>query len=277
MRRVASLTLALAGLAFSSVAFAGDEAEDHENYLKADELDTGDVVIKSKKAIAQEDHIALKLEIQNSTSDWIFLKKHEMVIDADGQELKPYDGKEKPSLIIEPDKKKSLSLKLKGSGLHVEEATVTFSGLYKANAKGEVLKLGEFQLPPSQNNVDVGSFSCDVTFHDQATKITTTKWECTYNGDGIGYIDASQIGVKIQTGAEFGNTFRKNKEAMLTKGESAKFTSTFEIEKRIIDMQFATMQLQWRKTFSESKIQPLDAEDMEFELDEELTAEKNAE
>lgn len=276
MRRLASLTLALTGLALSSVAFAGDDPEDHENYLKADELDTGDVVITAKKVIAQEDHVALKFDIQNSTSDWIFLKKHEMVIDADGQELKPYGGKEKPSLVIAPDKKKGLSLKVKGSGLHVEEATVTFSGLYKANAKGEVLKLGEFQLPPSQNNVDVGPFNCDVTSHSQETKITKTGWECTYTGEGIGYIDASQVGVKIQTGQEFGNTFRKNKEAMLKKGESAKFTTTFEIEKRIVDMQFATMQLQWRKTFSESKIQPLDAEEMDFELDEELTAEKNA-
>ena len=219
----------------------------------------------------------VKFDIKNQTSDWIFLKKHEMVIDADGQELKPFDGKEKPALVIAPDKNKGLSLKLKGENLHVETVTVTFSGLYKAAATGKTLEVGEFQLPPSQNNVDVGPFACNVTSHDQATKITTTKWDCTYTGDGIGMIDASQVGVKIQTGAEFSNTFRKNKEARLMKGESAKFTTTFEIEKRIIDMQFATMQLQWRKTFSESKIQPLDAAEVEFELDEELTAEKNAE
>lgn len=41
MRRAVSLSLALAGLAFSSAALAGDDPEDHENHLKAEEVDTG--------------------------------------------------------------------------------------------------------------------------------------------------------------------------------------------------------------------------------------------
>ncbi len=253
----------------------GPDENDHENWLKADDLDTGDILVTAKKAIAQGNKINLSLGFKNQTSDWIFLKKHEMVLNAGGQELKPYDGKEKPSLVIEPDGKATLPLKFGGSDLHVEKMTLTFSGLYKAAAKGEVKKAADFQLPPSQNNVTAGNFECAVLNHKQETSDTTTKWECEYTGDGIGYVDASQIGVKLQTGAEYSNTFRKNKEARLQKGEKTSFTTSFVIEKRIIDMQFATMTMLWRDTFAESEIVALDAEDMDFELDEATTTEKN--
>lgn len=283
MRRFTALSFAALLLAASPSALAGKAAKEdatpdpneHENHLQAEDLDTGDVLITFKKAIAQGNKINFSLGVKNQTGDWSFIKKHELVVTADGQELKPFDGKEKPSLILEPDGKKGLSFKVGGSGLHVEEATVTFSGLYKADSKGRVKKAKDFQLPPSQNNVAAGNFACTVTDHSQETKITITKWECEYTGDGIGYIDPSQIGVKLQTDAEYSNTFRKNKTAMLTRGEKARFTTTFEIEARIIDMQFATMALLWRDTFSESEIEPLEAEVMEFELNEELTAEKN--
>ncbi len=280
MRRIAAVSLALSVLFSSSLALAGKkdkepDPNEHENWLQADELDTGDILVTLKKAIAQGNKINLSVDVKNQTNDWIFIKKHELVFDAGGQTLQPYGGKEKPSLIIPPDKKKGLSVKVGGEGLHVEEMTVTFSGVFKAAAKGEVKKAADFQLPPARNSVTAGNFDCTVLSHSQETKVTATKWECEYTGEGIGYIDAREIGVKIQTGAEYSSTFRKNKAAMLTKGEKAKFTTTFEIEPRIVDMQFATMALLWRDTFAESEIEALDAEDMEFELNEELTTEKN--
>ncbi|MCO4769575.1 MAG: hypothetical protein KDA24_06045 [Deltaproteobacteria bacterium] len=275
MRSLTLLALA-ASLALSPVAFAGDEDDKHENYFKTDDnLDLGDLVVEAGNVNAQEDVVVFKAKMKNATSDWIFVKKHEIEFDVGGQTMKPFDGKEKPSIVIDPEGKKSLSLKLKGSGLHVDEITVDFKGVYKASSSGETLAGPEFVLPPAKNKAELGPFKCSVTAHDQATKVTKTSWECQYTGDGIGYIDASGISVKIQTGDEFASTFRKNKPAMLKHNEKAKFTTTFEIEKRIVDMQFATLELHWGDTFSEAKLESVDSDTWDFELDEELTAEKN--
>jgi len=272
MRTLTLLALA-ASLAFAPSAFADDDK--HENYFKADELDLGDITVEMKNANAQDDVLVFKTKVNNQTQDWIFIKKHELEFEVGDQTLQPYDGKEKPALVIDPEKSKSLSLKIKGSGLHVDEFTVDFKGVYKAAAKGKTAKGPEFVLPPAKNKAELGPFECKVTSHDQATKVTKTTWECTYTGDGIGYVDASGISVKIQTGEEFASTFRKNKPAMLKHNESTKFTTTFEIEKRIVDMQFATLELLWNDTFSESKLEAVDSDTWDFELDEELTAEKN--
>ena len=271
MRRLSSLALALS-LFGASTALAGDE---HENWLRADALDLGEASLELKSCIAQETQINLDFKVSNVTADYIFVKKHELVIKAGDQSLKPFDGKEKPAVLIDPNGKKSIPLKVTGAGLHVEAVTLTTSGFYKASGSGTPLKLDDFQLPPSNNNVEVGPFKCAVTSHSQATKITTTKWSCTYSGQGVGYVDASKIGVKIATGTEFANTARTNKPAMLSPGETATFVTTFEIEKRIIDMQFATMQLQWREALAEAPIEALDAQDWELELDAAITADKN--
>lgn len=272
MRSVSAVVL-IAALAASPAALA--EEEGHENWLAGDELDLGDAVVELKSAIAQDDKINLKADVKNAGTDWIFLKKHELVFKAGDQTLKPWDGNEKPPLVIPPEKSKGLSVAVKGAGLHVEELTVDFQGMYKASSTGEPVEAADFQLPPTTNNVTYGNFDCSVTYHDQATKVTKTQWECTYTGDGIGYIDPAKLGVKIQTGQEFASTFRKNKTAMLEHNEKAKFTTTFEVEKRIVDMQFATMQILWRDTFSEAKLQPIDSMEWDLEIDEALTAEKN--
>ena len=61
---------------------------------------------------------------------------------------------------------------------------------------------------------------------------------------------------------------------MLKPGDKGSFAAVFHIEKRVSDMQFSTLQILWRNTFAESKIEPLDVEDVEFEFDASLTAEK---
>jgi hypothetical protein len=283
MRSFSILSLAFA-LALTPPAFAGEDEEeeadaptdDHENHMKTDDnLDLGDIVVESSSMIAQETRVDFKGKVRNQGNDWIFVKRHEVEFALGGNTVKAFEGKEKPDLVIEPEKSKTLQLKLKGTGLHVDKLTVDMKGVYKASASGTPLPGVPFVLPPASNNAEFGPFNCSVTSHDQATKMTKTTWECQYTGDGIGYIDASKISVKIQSGEQFANTFRKNKNAMLMHNDKAKFTTTFEIEKRIVDMQFATLELLWGDTFAEAKLKSVDSDTWDFELDEALTAEKN--
>jgi hypothetical protein len=274
--RIGILLVLVASLIVTPAAFASDDEDKHENYLKTSEdLDLGEVVVEAGTVTAQENVVVFKAKMKNVTQDWIFVRKHEIEFQIGGKTVKPYSGKEKPAIVIGPEKSKSLSLKLKGSGFHVEEMTVDFKGIYKAAATGEVMVGSKFVYPPSSNNVSMGPFKCSVTSHDQATKVTKTTWECQYTGDGIGYVDASGLSVKIESGEQFASTFRKNKKVMLKHNEKAKFTTTFEIEKRIVDMQFAQLELLWGETFSESQLEAVDSDSWDFEFDEELTAEKN--
>ena len=84
MRQLASLVIA-ASLAIAPSALAGDEAEDHENWLKTDDnLDLGDLQVEAGNVIAQEEHVVFKAKMLNQTSDWLFVKKHELEFTIDG-------------------------------------------------------------------------------------------------------------------------------------------------------------------------------------------------
>ena len=63
-------------------------------------------------------------------------------------------------------------------------------------------------------------------------------------------------------------------ESLLKPGDKARFAGYFHIEYRTTDMQHSVLQVVWRNTFTESKIEPLDVEEVEFEFDAALTREK---
>ncbi len=274
--RISLLLVSVALLIWSPPAFGGDEEDKHENYLATSgALDLGALVVEAGTVSAQDDVVVFKAKMINQTGDWIFVKRQELAFQLGEKTIQPYSGKEKPEIVISPEKTKPLSLKLKGSGLHVDKMSVDFKGVYKAAARGQTMEGPKFVLPPASNSATMGPFNCSVLSHDQATKVTKTVWECQYSGDGVGYVDASSLSVKIESGEQFASTFRKNKRAVLRHNEKTKFTTTFEIEKRIVDMQFATLDLLWGETFSESTIEPVESATWDFEIDEELTAEKN--
>jgi len=62
---------------------------------------------------------------------------------------------------------------------------------------------------------------------------------------------------------------------MLQPGDKHTFNAFFTVEPRFADMQFAQMVIQWGDTFSESTIEEVDMGTVDFEFDEEKTAEKN--
>jgi hypothetical protein len=282
--RTASAALVATSLLAASPASAGDDPRNYFALPDAIELDG--VRIEFREVWAEEGYVKVKAKITNETADYIFFHKHEATFDGDFGTLQAHDGKKKKPVIIHPKKSKNHTWKIDGeSGFLVKDFEMKMGGFYKVGSDGAVVEAGEFTLPASRNDFEAGPFRCKLAKQVyQATKETKAEFECSYNGEAIGWIDSKSLAMRLDQaseksksdseGKEFANDDKKLKKTMLKPGDKGSFAAVFHIEKRVSDMQFSTLQILWRNTFAESKIEPLDVEDVEFELDASLTAEK---
>jgi len=253
------------------------QAGDHENHMQeVDPIEEGDYRIDFSDVHCQEEFALAKAAIANNTSDYLIVRRESAVFDIAGKEVQPNDGKAKKPLIIKPRSTKKHTYKVKADGgYHVDEFSIQLDGFYSAAAVGEPIKAPDFTLPATNNNFDAGPFSCNLKGLKQETKETVAQFSCTYNGEAIGFIDPTQLGVRIESGQEFANVDRKAASKLLEPGDKHTFKAVFTIEYKIVDMQFATMFVVWRDTFSESALEEVDMGEVAFELDEAKTAEKN--
>lgn len=257
-----------------SLAVAGG---DHENHFKdVDPIEEGDFRIDFSDQHCQEEFVMVKASIRNDGGDYLIVRKEEATFEVAGKKVQMYDGEKKKPLIIKPRSKKSHTYKVKADGgYHVDEFNLQLGGYYTASAQGEALEAPDFQLPASRNDFKAGPFSCKLTGLKQETKETAATFSCTYNGESIGFIDSTLLGVRIEGGQEFANDDRKAAKQLMEPGSKHSFKAVFHIEYKITDMQFATMHVVWRDTFSESALDEVDMGEVDFELDEAKTAEKN--
>ena len=75
--------------------------------------------------------------------------------------------------------------------------------------------------------------------------------------------------------SEYANADNKQDAFLLSKGESETFTASFKIPGKVVDMQFANMEIIWRDTFKDCKAILLDDLTTEITVDEGKTAAKN--
>jgi len=262
------------------VAAAGDEDEDHENWMVvADPVSIDDLTIHLKGAHAQATLIQVKAKIVNDGNDYYYFQPSAPVFDLGKKQEQPNGGKDKKPKLIKPGGSMSQTLKIKAdSGLHVDEFTLTLAGFSKVAAKGAVHEAEEFQLPAARNSFSAGPFDCSLDSAKLTTGVSTLKFECTYTGKNVGWVDTREMGIRAPNGQEFANADGKATKTLVEAGGTVKMTGVFKAEKKAaggLDMQFDKFHLLWRNTFSESKLEPVDAEEVDYEMDEELTKEKN--
>jgi hypothetical protein len=285
IRSIAAAALGPAFLMISAPASAGDDPRNYFELPDAVELDG--VRIEFREVWAEEDYIKVKVKITNETADYIFFYKHEAEFDVgDLGKLKAHDGKKKKPKIIDPKKSKNHTWKVDGAGgFFVKGFELDIGGFYRVSPDGEVLEAPNFQLPAARNDFEAGPFKCKLAKKvHQETKETKAEFECRYSGDAIGWVDSASLGVKVTKasedsksrveGMEFANNDKKPKKTMLKPGDTGSFAAVFNIEFKQTDMQFSVLHILWRNTFAESAVEPLDTEEVEFEWDEALTAEK---
>jgi hypothetical protein len=260
-----------------NISFAQDVNDPkHENHFKKIEnIENEYFKIEINDAHAQQAFCQMKLKVTNKTKDYILIYPEEMVFNLKQGSFSPEPKRGGSAIIIAPHKNKSFTAKVaKETNYHVEQFTIEIKGFYLVSTYIEGLPTEKFQLPANKNHFETGNFKVSLSDSKQVTKETVAKFACTYQGDKIGIIDASRLMVTTEKG-DYANAYRKSKVLLMQKGDKEKFVAKFEIEGRVLDMQFATMHIDWKDTFKEADKEPLESYKINFELDPELTAAKN--
>ncbi len=242
-------------------------------YKTPNPIETKDYKISFKDIVSKFDYIKMAVIIDNYSDDYLLMKNQEnKFILAFGD----YKSKPKVSYVL-PRKTRKQTLKVDGdTRFLVDSFTVAINGLYKLKAKGEVIKLDDFQIPASKNIVKTDAFTIHLLKQKKSTKETYLLFECTYNGDKVGIIDAKNISVKVEGKDEvYANDDKKAKTRFLQKGEKTKIKAIFHIPGRVADMQFANMIMQWNDTFIESTPEKINKTKVKFVIDRGLTHAKN--
>ncbi|MDB4655876.1 hypothetical protein OAE48_03415 [Flavobacteriales bacterium] len=283
MKQITSLALMAAfAISFSNSVLAQkkgkkdpkDDPKYTHYYTDVEEaIEVKEVVLEFTNGVSRLDMCKFKTKFTNNTSDFLLINPSEFTITTDGIAHNP---KEK-EFMLDPNEKKSKTIDVKGGeGLRAESIEVAPEGFARISADGTPVKMMEFQLPASVNNIESGNFSINLKQLKQETKETWARFEVTYNGDDYGIVDPSRISVTIESGQQFANDNRKSKTIMLEKGDKKTISAIFHIPAKVVDMQFATLMVQWGDAMMETKAEPFTIDDsVTFELDQTLTDEKN--
>lgn len=271
----AAVLLLLFGASVNSFAQKGKDNPKYTHYYVdvEDPIETKEVTLTFTNGVSRIDFMKFKTKFENNSSDFILVEPSKFTVTTDGISHNP---KEK-SFILDPGEKKSKTIDVKeGEGLLAETVEVAPEGFSIISIDGKTVSFPDFQLPASVNNLENGDFSINLKNLKQETKETWARFEIKYDGDGYAIVDPSRISVKIESGQQFANDNRKSKTILLEKGDKKVVSAIFHIPAKVVDMQFATMFVQWGDAIMETSASPFEIdESVTFELDEVLTNDKN--
>ena len=241
-------------------------------YNDAQKTENNEYIITIEDVVSNVKTAKFKIKITNKTSDYLLFKGEECVYTGNTTTI---NAQEKPAF-IEPFSSKTKVIEFKGTeGLHLDKFNIDIKGLYRIAIGENNFSAPDFQLPPSSKDFTSGPFVCTLLRTEQETQSTWARFSCKYNGQKIGFINPGKCVVKLPDGKEFSSTNLKSIAEMLLPGEESKFMADFQIPAKTADMQFTTMNIVWKESFSESTAKPLSNQKLTFEIDPAKTAAKN--
>lgn len=243
------------------------------HYKDVPEFETDDYTLKITGAEAQQTFTKFKIQISNKSIDYLVVRLGEISFIYDFGKLNPKDRE----FIIEPggSLSKVVSVSSPDKDFHIKSLSVNISGIYKLKKNGKVINMPDFQLPANKNVVKYENISCKLNNLKKKTDQTAVQFKCTYSGNDYLLVNPINVTAKIEDGREFAGVYGKDKVKILQKNDNIKFTLYYEIQAKIVDMQFAKLNIVWHNAFIESKLEPIKGTDIKLELDEEKTQAKN--
>lgn len=266
------------GLFLYATTLFAQEVAGFERIYYADPapVEAEDVTFTFKNPVAQFDHCKVGFTIENNSSDFLLYDSE--------KSLFTYEfGTKSPAIkafYIDPSKNKTKTLLVKGAEQYLQRAfDITIDGLVRIPIEGEIQSAPNFQLPAAVNNFTEGNFKVTLLKYGASTKEAKAVFEVTYTGNDVAIINEANLSVtaerkKTNETVTYANDNKKSDPTILHKGESTKITAVFHIPGKIVDMQFAQMNVIWNSTFVESKEIPIAPIVVKFEMDEALTKEK---
>lgn len=269
------IALAFLAAITTTISVAQKKGDKYTHYFKDVEepIESKAVNIELSNGVSRTEFLKFKAKYTNNTGDFLWVDPSQTTLTLGAIELKPSEK----SFILEPGEKKSKTIDVKeGADFLVDNFDVAPEGFAIIPTDGASVSMPDFQLPAAVNNIEGGNFEVNLKRLKQETKETWAKFEISYTGEDFGIVDPSRISIRIESGKQYANEFSKSKTILLEKGDKKTIDAVFHIPARLVDMQFATMFIQWGETMSETKAEPFELDETAtFYLDEELTKEKN--
>jgi len=225
------------------------KADEKKVMYKETTAETDDYKIYIVDAVASPTQSKFKMRVFNKTNDYLLIRPSEITFTANGKTLTSKDR----TFVVAPNDEASLVIDFKDNNMQVDNYSLDIKGIYKASAGGKINETPNFELPPTKNEFTTGNFSCKVLKNDSKTDKTVTRFECAYNGDGVGVINPLKAVAVMPNGSDNANA-RKNRPMVLEKGVKDDFILLFQEVKDAGDMQKKPIQVKWGETFRESKL-----------------------
>jgi hypothetical protein len=267
-------------IALSALTLSAQKSPGYEIYYKTVKtISTDDINIEIIGNHCQAEFCRFKIKITNNTKDYVILKTEELKFVLEHGTYNP----SAKNIVIDPYKSVNKTISVSGDNrFQVDSYTLNLNGFYKVSVNGTLAKMESFKLPAQKNELEAGNFKCKINGQIiKETKVTEVPFICSYSGNDVAIIDQSQLVIKLETGQEYATTSRGPKiqlagnDNILFPGEDKKIKAVFKVPAKITDMQFANMEIDWKNTFTESKLVPIALPAQNFEIDPGMTEGKN--
>jgi len=271
------LTLSIALSAFALRAQKTPRYEIH--YKIVEPISIEEVKLEIIDNHCQAEFCKFKLKITNNSKDYIVLKTEELEFVIEHNTYNPLAK----NIVIAPYKSVNKTISVEGDNqFQVDNYALNLKGFYKVPLNGAIAKMENFQLPAQKNECETENFKCKINGEIiKETKVTEVPFICSYNGTEVAIVDQSRVVIKLESGQEYATKNRGAKiqlpanDDILFPGEDKKIKAVFKVPAKITDMQFANMEIVWKKTFTESSMAALELPAQTFVIDPGMTQGKN--
>jgi len=258
---------------FVSAVFAQIDTKKTYFYQDSEIASNGDIKLMSKNPVAKFNFSKFELKIINNSKDFVYFLPSYCIFKYEKGEFNP---KEKKAIIVRPDDQRSPTLKVEGGNdFLVNQYEFQPGGFYTFSGEGSPISVADFHLPANKNDFQAGDFTVQMLHLKKQTDETAVQFEVTYHGDKIGIVFPSRAVLRTADSTEWANARSSMKPDILEKNEKMKFTLIYQIPGKITDMQFASMDIVWKKVFTESVLEKIEFQGSTIVIDEGKTAEKN--
>jgi hypothetical protein len=232
---------------------------------------TNEYVLSFHDMHSQATFTLVRVEFENKTDGYLTLDLTKIgftYVDKGTLNFKGYlfAGESK---LIGPHDKKDFTVKVTDDGgwMQVNQFHLTVDGIAIYPADGMKITPPEFKLPASKNSIDAGVVSLNLLKVKQTTDVAAAQFEFNYKGQSAMVVDYSKMSIRTEAGQVYANVYKKSNPEFSFPNESSKGFVQVAIPIQVVDMQFATLYVQFNDAIQELQKEDLPKQEVNFEID----------
>lgn len=225
-------------------------------YFNTELASKKDIIVTAENIVAKYNFAKLKFIIENKSNYYVVFRKNEVKYKNNKTIVNASENK-KP-VVIRPYKKRSWTINFEGNNNFLVDTFNIIPNGISIFSNNTPINAPKFHLPPNKNQFIVGNFIITMEKIEKETGKVAVKFKCDYLGSKVGIVSPSDAVLIIPNKSEWANVKSDIKPKILFKGNTVNFTLIFEVPGRIVDTQFAELDIDWKTTFRISEEKQLE-------------------